>query len=149
VVEAKVESVMTDRVVAVGLTTPVEDIVRILADNRFGAVPVIDGVGLVVGVVSEADLVAKLEFGGPSARTPANRAAERRLRKARGVVAWEVMTRPVVTVDRHDPVGLAAHRLAEAGVRRLFVLGDDELVGVVTRGDLLRLLSRRHSGTAT
>jgi CBS domain-containing protein len=144
--EAKVESVMTDRVVSVGMTTPVEDIVRILADNRFGAVPVIDDVGLVVGVVSEADLLAKLEFDGPSARTPANRAAERRLRKAHGLVAWEVMTRPVVTVNRHDPVGLAARRLAEAGVRRLFVFGDDELVGVLTRGDLLRLLSRGHDG---
>jgi CBS domain-containing protein len=145
VAETTVGSVMTDRVITVGMTTPVEEIVRVLAEHRFGAVPVIDDVGLVAGVVSEADLVTKVEFDGPSARVPTNRAAERRLRKARGLVAWEVMTRPVVTVDRNDPVGLAARRLAEAGVRRLFVFGDDELVGVLTRGDLLRLVARtRH-----
>lgn len=48
----------------------------------------------------------------------------------------------VVLLAETDAVGLAARRLAESGVRRLFVLGDDELVGVVTRGDLLRLLAR-------
>lgn len=140
--EATVNSVMTDEVVTVGIDTPVEDIVRTLSEHRFGAVPVIDDLGLVAGVVSEADLVARIEFGGPSAVPPTSRAAKSRLRKAGGLVAWQVMTRPVVTVDRKDPVGLAARRLAESGVRRLFVLGDDELVGVVTRGDLLRLLAR-------
>jgi len=140
--EAMVESVMTGEVVTVGTTTPVEEIAATLAERRFGAVPVVDDLGLVAGVVSAADLVTRIEFGGPSAVPPANRAAERRLRKAGGLVAWQVMSRPVVTVDRHDPVGLAARRLAESGVRRLFVLGDDRLVGVVTRGDLLRLLVR-------
>ncbi|HWO59625.1 MAG TPA: CBS domain-containing protein [Umezawaea sp.] len=128
------------------MNTPVTEIVRVLAESGFGAVPVIDDVGLVAGVVSEADLVARIEFGGPSASAPASRAAERRLRKSRGLVAWEVMTRPVVTVDRDDPISLAARRLAEAGVRRLFVFGDDELVGVLTRGDLLRVLAGSRRG---
>ena len=144
--EVTVGSVMTDDVTTVGVNTPVTEIVRVLAESGFGAVPVIDDVGLVAGVVSEADLVARIEFGGPSASAPASRAAERRLRKSRGLVAWEVMTRPVVTVDRDDPISLAARRLAEAGVRRLFVFGDDELVGVLTRGDLLRVLAGSRRG---
>ncbi|MCS7484734.1 CBS domain-containing protein [Umezawaea endophytica] len=140
--ESTVESVMTHHAVTVTMTTPVEDVVRLLVEQGFGAVPVIDDFGLVAGVVSETDLIVKLEFGGLSDRTPLTKAEERRLRKAHGLVAWEVMSRPVVTVDRHDPVALAARRLAETGVHRLFVLGDDELVGVVTRGDLMRSFAR-------
>lgn len=144
--EPVVDSVMTRQVVTVGIDTPFKELVETLQANRFSAVPVIDDVGLVAGVVSEADLLAKEEFRGgaePSPSLLAGKDAKRRWRKAHGVVAAEVMTRPVITIGPDAPASAAAHRLADANVRRLFVVDDkDELVGVVTRSDLLKLFLR-------
>ena len=117
--EASVAEVMTRCPVSVRAETPFHTVAATLSARRIGAVPVVDDLGHPVGVVSEIDLL-------------------RAGRDLAGLTAADLMSGPVVTVGPSEPLTAAAGRLARAAVRRLFVVEDKRLMGVVTRGDLLR-----------
>ncbi|HEY7596096.1 MAG TPA: CBS domain-containing protein [Actinophytocola sp.] len=121
-----VETRMTHRPISVSAGASCHDIAAILAGNRIGAVPVLDEQGRLVGAVSELDLVQA------GLRAPGDLAA---------LTACEVMTSPV-TVRPDMPLQTATRLLGAAGIRRLFVVADGRLVGVVSRGDLLRCYAR-------
>lgn len=138
--EPNVASVMTTQVVTASPETLFRDLVETLTEKRIGAVPVVDSAGRPVGVVSEADVLAKQEFHGGRDDIPHDRATRDRWYRALGHTAGEVMTAPVRTVRTDDPLSVAARALATAHVRRLFVTDrDGRLVGVVSRRDLLRV----------
>lgn len=139
--EMTVASVMTKDVVTATPGTPFRELVATMTEKGISAVPVIDGRGRPIGVVSEADVLAKQEFhGGGDALPHHGRAARERWHRAQGRDAGEVMTTPVRAVHAGEPVGFAAGLLAKAGIRRLFVVDwYGRLVGVVARRDLLRV----------
>ncbi len=113
--ESTVADVMTRDVVRVAPDTPYKDIVDFVVGEEISAVPVVDAGGSLVGVVSEADLLARQES-----------------------TARDLMTGPVMTITSDAGVTDAAERLAKYGLRRLFVVDGDRLVGVLARRDLLR-----------
>ncbi len=136
-----VQDVMTRDVVTVQKDTPYRDVVSVLVGRQVSAVPVIDGFGHVAGVVSEADLLHKVEaVGEPELRIfPAWRRRGDRA-KAGGRTAGEVMTSPAVVVLPSLSVAAAARRMQNEQVKRFPVVDDlGRLVGVVTRGDLLKM----------
>lgn len=140
-----VESVMTTEVVTAAPDTPFKEIVRLLDEHRIGALPVVDTRGVPVGVVSEADLVAKEEYAGGTEEPGlfAGSARRQRWHKAHARTAGDLMTRPAVTIAAGASVAAAARLLADSKVRRLFVVArDGTLVGVVSRRDLLSLFLR-------
>jgi CBS domain-containing protein len=139
--ETTVASVLTANVVSVAPATPFRDLVATMAEHGVSALPVVDDHGRPIGVVSEADVLAKQEFHGGLDELPhGDRAGRERWYRAQGRNAAEVMTTPVRCVHADEPVTAAARLLAEAGIRRLFVIDrDSHLVGVVSRRDLLRV----------
>lgn len=144
--EPVVGSVMTRTVVTARPDTTFKEVAELLADNGISAVPVVDDGGTPIGVVSEADLLVKQEYGGgsrPGSGLFAGRARKAAWRKAFGTTASDVMSKPVIMIDPGAPVSEAAEVLAEANVRRLFVVDRaGELVGVLARRDLLRSYPR-------
>lgn len=139
--ETTVASVMTSNVVTAGPDTPFRELVATMAEHEVGAVPVVDRYGWPIGVVSEADLLAKQEFHGGQDELPhGDRAGRERWYRAMARNAAEVMTTPVRAVHADEPVSFATRLLARTGVRRLFVIDrDGRLIGVVSRRDLLRV----------
>lgn len=142
----RVASVMTRDVVTVTEEAPFVDIVRMMARYKVSALPVLDAAGLVVGIVSEADLLRKEEYqeeeqeGQHWFEGRRHRAARA---KAAGRTAAELMTAPVVTIDPEATVPLAAKLLARHGIKRLPVVDEQgKLVGIVSRVDLLRMFLR-------
>lgn len=132
-------------VMAVGVVAAREDavfkeIVTALLRNHVSAVPVVDARRRVVGVVSEADLLARVS-GGHLARPRGHRLsgrAERRT-KLHAATARDLMTAPAIVARPDMPIAVAARLAADARVRRLPVVdADGVLVGIVTRADLLR-----------
>ena len=124
----RVQDVMTIEVVVAHPTTPVKQVADLLAGHGLSALPVIDGQGRVLGVVSETDLFGDSQrpAGGPVATT-----------------AGEVMTSPAVTVSPHATLTEAARRMQADGLKRLpVVAGSGRLIGIVSRADLLRPLVR-------
>lgn len=135
-----VADVMTTDVAVVGRDTPFKAVLRVLAHRRIAAVPVVDDGGQVLGVVSETDLLRREEYpvDGPGRWLVRGRRRRQRA-KAAGRTAGELMTAPAVTVGPDATLTEAATRMARAGVNRLPVTVDGRLVGIVSRGDLLRV----------
>lgn len=141
-----VSDVMTRDVVTVGSTTPFKDLVELMVHQGVSALPVVDRAGNLLGVVSEADLLCKEEHADddPDAAPPrfAGHRVRDQWRKAGGLTAVDVMTSPVLSIPSDATLPEVARYLAHAGVRRLCVVEDGRLVGVVARRDLLRPFQR-------
>ncbi|MFE1443411.1 CBS domain-containing protein [Streptomyces sp. NPDC058739] len=132
-----VSDVMTHTVVAVGSEALFKEVVELLDQWKVSALPVLAGEGRVVGVVSEADLLAKEEFRDTDEGDLALRL------KAGAVTAGELMSAPAVTVHADATVADAARIMARRHVKRLPVVdGAGILQGVVSRGDLLKVFLR-------
>lgn len=142
----KARDLMTEDVITVAPGTPVPAVARLLADRHISAVPVADADRKVLGVVSEADLLHQVSgyeedkpgFFEALFSDPARLAAH--YAKAHGRTAADVMTSNPVTVSEDTEVGEIAKLLDRKHIRRVLVLRDGTLAGVLTRGDLLRAL---------
>ncbi|MFF9981842.1 CBS domain-containing protein [Streptomyces erythrochromogenes] len=122
-----VNDVMTHAVVSVDREMPIHDIVGAMRRWGFSSLPVVSAEGRVVGVVSEADLLAKAEGTDESHR----------------VTAEQLMTVPPVTVPKDATIAGAARLMAKGPFKRLPVVdGDGRLMGAVSRGDLLKIYLR-------
>ncbi|MDW4911080.1 CBS domain-containing protein [Streptomyces sp. ADMS] len=138
-----VSDVMTHTVAAVGHGAAFKEIVQLMQDRKVSALPVVEGGGRVVGVVSEADLLPKEEFrdSDPDRYTQLRRLSD--LEKAGAVTAEELMTSPALTVRPDATLAQAARTMARAKVKRLFVVdAAGRLKGVVSRADLLKVFLR-------
>ncbi|SCL53151.1 CBS domain-containing protein [Micromonospora chersina] len=138
----QVRDVMTIDVATVREGTAYREIVDVLTGRHVTAAPVVDGAGRVLGVVSEADLMYKVELQGqpqPRRILPDRHRREARA-KAGATVAADLMTAPPVTVTPDASLVEAARAMDARGVKRLPVVDDlGRLVGIVTRGDLLKV----------
>ncbi|MFF3688049.1 CBS domain-containing protein [Streptomyces sp. NPDC002187] len=138
-----VNDVMTKTVVAVGPDAEFKEIVTAMAQWKVTAVPVVEGEGRVVGVVSEADLLAKEEFhdSGPSLIEQMQQLDE--TAKAGAVLARDLMTTPAITVRADASLPQAARRMARQQVKRLPVVDESGVLqGIVSRFDLLKIFLR-------
>ncbi|MGW6847298.1 CBS domain-containing protein [Streptomyces virginiae] len=122
-----VEDVMTHAVISVDRRTPFKEVVEAMRQWRISALPVLSEEGRVAGVVSEADLLLKAQGADES----------------RAVTAGQLMTVPAVTVTKDATIPGAARLMARGHLKRLPVVdGDGRLIGVVSRGDLLKIYLR-------
>ncbi|WP_432839529.1 CBS domain-containing protein [Dactylosporangium sp. CA-092794] len=140
-----VADVMTMGAVSVQADTPFKEIVDLMEAHEVNAVPVVDEFDRVVGVVSSADLLTKIEFAGDDDRV--RLFESRHTRQARGkahaTAAGELMSAPVVTVMGTTSLPAAARIMESAGLKRLPVVDDlGRLIGMVTRRDLLKVFLR-------
>ncbi len=141
--------IMTPDVITATPATPLAELVHTMLERRISALPVLDGAAL-VGIVSEGDLLRRPERGtvpqrprwlwlraGGAARDAAA------YTQAHGRTAAEVMSRPVVSIAEGAPVEALAATMERERIKRLPVLRDGRLVGIITRADLLRALALR------
>jgi len=139
-----VGDVMTRDVVSVRIAAGYKEIADLMVRHGISAVPVVDAERSVLGVVSEADLLAKLEYAD---RVPRHPLVSRRMRvnraKAAGDTAAELMTSPAVTVRSTETVTRVARLMDAARVKRVPVVDEaGHLVGIVSRRDLVRMYTR-------
>ncbi|MEV5973144.1 CBS domain-containing protein [Streptomyces sp. NPDC051921] len=141
----RIGELMTREVVSVHGADPFKEVARTLSRRRVTAVPVVDGAGRVVGVVSEGDLLRKTadraDAPGDRPAVPDLDAWERA--KAEGTRAEELMSAPAVCARPDWTVAEAARLMEVQGVKRLVVVDDeDRLLGIVSRHDLLGIFLR-------
>lgn len=138
-----VGDVMTQPVAVLGQDATFKEIVTTMERWQVSALPVLEGNGRVVGVVSEADLLPKEEF---RASDPARLDEIRRLgdlAKAGAVTADRLMTSPAVCVHTDATLAQAARTMARRRVKRLPVTdAQGVLRGIVSRSDLLKVFLR-------
>ncbi|MEV5845345.1 CBS domain-containing protein [Streptomyces sp. NPDC051985] len=139
-----VEELMSRPVVRARRDTEFKELVRLLAENDVTAVPVVDDLGCPVGVVSEADLLRKsADQADASGRVPIPHLEAWERAKAGGSRAEELMSAPAVCARPEWSVVEAARLMETQHVKRLPVVDEaDRLLGIVSRGDLLRVFLR-------
>ncbi|MGA4863015.1 CBS domain-containing protein [Streptomyces lavendulocolor] len=145
-----VNDVMTSTVVAVGLDAQFKEIVAAMRKWRVTAVPVLEGEGRVVGVVSEADLLAKEELRDEEPTLTGQKDHLADYAKAGAVTARDLMSAPAVTVAAGATLPRAARLMAEHRVKRLPVVDEQGILkGIVSRSDLLKVFLRTDDDLAS
>ena len=143
----KAADVMVHDVITVKPEDDVAHAVELLLENDVSALPVVDGDGKVVGVLSEADLIHREEIGTEKqhpwwleAVMPASKLAGE-FAKSHGHRVDEVMTIGAVTASEDTPLGEIATLLERHRIKRVPIVRDGKLVGVVSRSNLIQALA--------
>ncbi len=138
--------IMTVNVVSVSENAPIHEVVGLLLKYRISAVPVVDAAGKVVGVVSEGDLLRPEGYTRAAKQRPwwlqavfAGQTVA--YDEAQNRTASAVMTRNVITVDKDTPLNEIAGLLERHHIKRVPVLRDGRLAGIVSRANLLHGLA--------
>lgn len=144
----RVEDVMQRDVIVVGQGMAYKQLVEVLAYRQVRAVAVLDDDGRAVGIVSESDLLARSVADAEDHEHDPGDADHRHRHRHRSgsshpPTAGQLMSTPLVSASPSDSIRHAAVLAVHAGVRQLPVIdGDGEVVGMVSRGDLLRTYLR-------
>lgn len=138
--------VMVSKVITVRPDTSVREIAQILLENRISAVPVVDENDALVGIVSEGDLIHRVETGTERHRSwwleflTGKDVMARDFVKSHARKAADVMTHRVVTVQPDTPLAEIASLLEKYRIKRVPVVKDGRLVGIVSRANLVQAL---------
>lgn len=140
-----VSDVMTRSVITVAPGASIHTAARLMVDHAVSGLPVVDEAGTLLGILSEGDLILRHKPRASPAWWQVFFADGERLardyQKAMGITVAEVMTRSVICVSPDAPLASAAELLSEHNIRRLPVIANGALVGIVSRGDLVRALA--------
>ncbi|HSP08716.1 MAG TPA: CBS domain-containing protein [Candidatus Dormibacteraeota bacterium] len=138
-----VSAVMTSPVVTVAPETTFKDAVRLLRRKRVSGLPVVDSYGQLIGIVTEADLLNKVEGRDPESYLLESKRHRADRAHAAALDVASAMTRDVVSVQPDFPIALAAREMHTRGIKRLPVVDErGKVVGIVSRGDLLTVFLR-------
>jgi CBS domain-containing protein len=120
----RVEDIANKNIISVDENQSVYDAVTLMVTESIGAI-VVTSMNRPIGIITERDLAKKIILKGLD---PKN------------VIARELMSSPLVTIDASASLGDAATLLQEKRIRRLLVQKDDEIIGIFTQRDLERAL---------
>jgi CBS domain-containing protein len=117
---------MTSNVRTTTAEAPVWDVARALLDNGFGGMPVVDASGTLVGMISGFDVISKT-----------------------GAVVGDIMSRGVVWASPDDPLPDVVQLMGLHGIRRVPVCRDGQLLGIISRSDLLAWYTEEHENSVS
>jgi CBS domain-containing protein len=139
--------IMTSEVITVGENATVPEAAKLMAERGISAVPVVDNESRVIGMVSEGDLLHRAETGTERRRSwwldmvsSTNKLAGEYIKSHSGKVK-DVMTRDVLSVTEETPVADIAVLLETNRIKRVPVVRDGKIVGIVSRANLVRALA--------
>ena len=146
-----VADVMTTEVLTVKRDTPLKDAIKMLADKKISALPVVDEANKLVGTLSERDLMWQ-ESGVDTPpyimlldsiiylQNPAQH--DKEVQKALGQTVGEVMGDRSPTIKPEELVREAARIMHSKEIRRLVVINENkQVIGIITQGDIVRMMA--------
>jgi CBS domain-containing protein len=143
---------MTSPVITVKPRDSVRDVAALFVQHRISAAPVVDEAGKLVGIISEGDLLHRVEIGTEQRHSrwlrlfAANVDLAAEYLKSHARTAGDVMTREVITAEPDTPLHQIATTMEKKAIKRVPVLANGQLVGIVSRANLVQALAT--SGTA-
>jgi CBS domain-containing protein len=143
----KAQDVMVRNVLTVGPDTSVADAVAMLVKHDISALPVVNPDDSLIGILSEADLLEREELGAEhhypwwiESLMPASKLAER-FAKAHGKRVSDVMSTNVIFASEDTPVSEIAALLETHRIKRVPIINDGKIVGIVSRSNLMQALA--------
>lgn len=138
----KAKDVMSRHLITLSPGNSVAHAAQIMIDNKVSGLPVLDNDEILVGIVTEGDLVRRMELGNASRVDLSTREGSEDFIKSHSWRVENVMSSPVVTVGEESTVEEIALIFARQKFKRVPVVEEGRLVGVVSRSDLLGLIAR-------
>jgi CBS domain-containing protein len=140
--------VMTRNLVTIARDAPIREAIRLMLDNKLSGLPVVDGAGKLVGILTEGDLLHRSEIATETHHWhwlefvlgPGRMASE--YVRSHGRIVDELMTREIVGVTPDTPLDEIVALMERRHIKRVTVLEDGALIGIVSRADLLGALAR-------
>ena len=146
--------VMVCGVISVGPDIPVQIAANAMVSNCVSALPVIDICAKLVGIVSEGDLIRRVEIGTERRRSGAagetlmsSDALAQEFIKSHAKRVSDVMTREVITAQPETPLREIANLMEKHSIKRVPIVRDELVVGIVSRVNLLQVLARANDNT--
>lgn len=139
-----VGNLMTEKVIALREDTDIKEAARLLSENRISGMPVIDMEGRVIGVISEADILASVGIKRESKIKDILRhlTGETVISVKRGQRVREIMTSPAITIGPDEDIRDAGRILEEKRIKRLPVVDrEGKLIGIISRADIIKAIS--------
>src|SRR6266540_3116635 len=139
----QVRDVMVAPVITVSPSSTVQEVAKLLLDERISAAPVLDSEGRLVGIVSEGDLLHRVEAGTKRRRSwwlqalTGNNTLATEYIKAHARKVADVMTRDVITASLQTPLHEIATLMEKNAIKRVPILENGHVVGIVSRANLL------------
>lgn len=143
----KAADVMVTNVITVGPDAGVRDVAGLLLKNRISAVPVVGSKGELIGIVSEGDLLRRVESGTERHRSwwleymMSNEMLAHEFVQSHASKVSDVMKRDVITASPDTSLGDIASLLEKNGIKRVPIVKDGKIVGIVSRANLLQALA--------
>jgi CBS domain-containing protein len=116
--------IMTHKVYTTRPETSVQEVAQLLSSQRISGTPVVDDKGQIVGIVTEADIIGKVD--------------------REGLHVADIMCRELITVDEETAVSEIASLLTERRIKRVPVVHNGKLVGIVSRADIVNAVAQGH-----
>jgi CBS domain-containing protein len=113
--------IMTRRVFTTTPQETIRDAARVLAEKHISGMPVVDETGTIIGMLTEADIISK-----------------------QGERVEDIMSREIIAVSEETPVDEIARLLSQRKIKRVPVLADGRLVGLVSRADIVAAVAEGH-----
>ena len=143
----KASDVMASPVITIKPNSSVKELAELLVERHISAVPVVDDKGKLVGVVSEGDLMHRSEAGSERRRswwlqliTPNSTLATDYI-EARTHKVADLMTKAVITATPETPLGKIAMLMERNAIKRVPIIHDGQIVGVVSRANLVQAIA--------
>jgi CBS domain-containing protein len=155
-VKTRISKIMTKDVITINPEDSVKDLIKILSDNSISGVPVVNNKHEVIGIISEKDILKalKTEFKTFSLIFPSSHALgmtfeeTTTLREIKDVLKElekfkikKIMKTKVITSDQNSTISEIANIMVKNNINRVPVIKDEKLIGIVTRGDIIKGLS--------
>ena len=141
------QDIMNKNIISAAPDTTVDQLVKLMMKHHISALPIVDENGAISGLVSEGDLMRRVEGAQAPPKSwwlslfAGNKYSVTDFIKLRGRHAREIMTRKVITVTPDTPVGQIARLLERERIKRVPVVENSNLVGIVSRANLLHALA--------
>ena len=116
--------IMTSKVCTIHPEASAKEVAQLLSERRISGVPVVDSNGRLTGIVTEADVISKVNRGGLSVA--------------------DIMSHEIITVEEETPVGEIATLLTERKIKRVPVVHNGKVVGIVSRADIVNAVAQGH-----
>jgi len=116
--------IMTSKVCTIRPEASAQEIAQLLYRERISGAPVVDAEGRIIGIITEADIISKVDREGLS--------------------VGDIMSHEVISVEEETPVNEIAALLTERKIKRVPVVCDGKLVGIVSRADIVHAVAQGH-----
>lgn len=145
------KDIMTRDVITVKPETSIEELARILIENRISGAPVVDDKGNLIGIVTENDLISQnkrlhiptvFRLFDALIMLERRKKIEEEIKRLTATRVWDICTKNVITVDEDTPLQEIATIMSEKKVHLIPVMKDKKIAGIIGKADLIKAMAR-------